>query len=361
MSVRELPSGRVQARLSIDGRPYSATFDSRSEAENWIVVTRARHITGTLPGRLTVAEYAARWMAGYDNAPINTRRFHRTNLDGWILPHLGRRPAAAVTPTDITRLLNFIHEQKSAAAAERVYRTLSVLFRSAEQDDVIARVPTRSKRHRPRRQKAPHVVLERGEARRMLLHMHGWERDAALLQLSLGTRFGEVAGLTPSDIDLRRGTVQIVRRVSSETVRANKNHRARMLELPTAARSTVERLVAEACAPEPLPDLQDREWPAGPWARRWLVQTATGRHANLSSLNKAIKAACRSADVPQLGSSHGLRHTYVSWMIDDGYTAEQVAFWIGDTPETVRKVYAHMLEASSRPAAESIDRALHGL
>lgn len=185
-------------------------------------------------------------MAAYDTAPVNTRRYHRHNLDAWILPHLGRQPAATVTPTDITRLLNVIHEQKSAAAAERVHRTLSVLFRSAYPDDVIARVPTRSKRHRPRRQKPPHVVLERVEARTMLLQLGGWKRDAALLQLALGARFGEIAGLTPSDIDLRRGTVQIVRRVSTETVCANKNHRARTLELPGTARPTVERLIARA-------------------------------------------------------------------------------------------------------------------
>lgn len=57
-------------------------------------------------------------------------------------------------------------------------------------------------------------------------------------------------------------------------------------------------------------------------------------------------------------SSRGLRHTYVSWMIDDGHGADKIAFWIGDTPETVRRVYAHMLEASSEPAATSINAAL---
>jgi len=60
-------------------------------------------------------------------------------------------------------------------------------------------------------------------------------------------------------------------------------------------------------------------------------------------------------------SSHGLRHTYVSWMIDEGYSAEQIAFWIGDTPATVQTVYAHMLEGSSAPAAAAIDSALGNL
>jgi hypothetical protein len=38
-------------------------------------------------------------------------------------------------------------------------------------------------------------------------------------------------------------------------------------------------------------------------------------------------------------------------MIDEGHSAEKLAFWISDTPQTARLVYAHMLEASSAPAA----------
>jgi integrase len=72
-----------------------------------------------------------------------------------------------------------------------------------------------------------------------------------------------------------------------------------------------------------------------------------------------LKKACADAGVPQV-SSHGLRHTYVSWMIDDGHSADKVAFRIGDTPATVRAVYAHMLEASSAPAGATIDEALAG-
>jgi len=44
--------------------------------------------------------------------------------------------------------------------------------------------------------------------------------------------------------------------------------------------------------------------------------------------------------------------------LDDGHSADQVAMWIGDHPSTVHEVYTHMLQASSAPAAASIDRAL---
>lgn len=143
-------------------------------------------------------------------------------------------------------------------------------------------------------------------------------------------------------------------------MRATKNHRNRTLEIPRILYAPFERLVREANDPPPLPELVDRELDAQPFLRRWLIQTGTGRPPSLTSYNRALAKACQTAQVPHV-SSHGLRHTYVSWMIDEGHSADKIAFWIGDTPTTVRLVYAHMLEASSAPAAAAIDAALSGL
>lgn len=360
MGVRELPSGSWEARVMIDGATHRATLASREEAEDWLTVIRARGITGALPSqRVTIREYALRWLTGYETSPEATRQFHDNNLRLYVLPGLGECRFTSLTPSDVTRFLNGIKVDVSVAKADSVYRTLSALCTSAEQDDVITRSPCRSKKHRPKRQKSPMVVLERDQAKEVLRRLAGWHRDTALLQLSLGARVGEIAGLTPHDVV--GGRITIARRVyMSRTVRATKNHRYRTLDLPKAAVPTVERLVAAAGEPPPIPELADREWPAEPWRRRWLIQTATGRPLNLASFNNALHEACAEAGVPVI-SSHGLRHTYVSWMIDEDHSADKIAFWIGDTPETVRRVYAHMLEGSSAPAADAIDAALQGL
>ena len=90
MSIRQLPSGTWQARLTIDGRKHGQTFATREEAKDWEVLTHARAINGSLPRRLTVQEYAVRWLSGYDGAPLNTRGFHDTNLK--------HRPCARTPP-----------------------------------------------------------------------------------------------------------------------------------------------------------------------------------------------------------------------------------------------------------------------
>jgi integrase len=360
MSYYQLPSGAYRARLMINGVRHTATLPTREDAERWLAVTRAQAFTGGLPTRISVRDYAARWMATYDTAPAPTRAFHRGNLERYILPALGDAPMSAVTPTEISRLLNTVTARVSTATADAVYRTGSALFNAAVADDVIAKSPVRSKRHRPKRQREAYVVLERQEARQLLLHLTGWQRDTALLQVALGARIGEIAGLTPHDVDLRRRRVTIRRRHYRGTVRATKNHRMRTLELPTITLPTLERLIDTAGDVPPIPPLDDREHDATPFHRRWLIQTSTGRPVADSAYNKALKVACDAVGVPHI-SSHSLRHAYVSWMIDEGHSADKIAFWIGDTPETVRSVYAHMLEASSAPAAASIDAALSGL
>jgi integrase len=267
-----------------------------------------------------------------------------------------------VTPTDITRLINQLITQKSAAFAERVYRTASALFASAAADGLCPNgSPVRSKKHRPRRQRDHQPVLERHHARKVLAALTGWQRDTALVQLVLGARFGEVAGLTRHDVDLPAGLLHVRRRYSahSDTIRATKNHRRRTLELPRLLTPTLERRIA-ALGPTPeLPALADRELDARPFDGLWLLQTSTGRPPSLTSYNRALAKACETTGSPKV-SSHGLRHTYASWMIDEGHSADKIAFWIGDTPQTVRLVYSHMLEASSAPAAAAMDAALGG-
>jgi integrase len=361
VSIRKLPSGAYQARLMLNGRTVGATFTTRDDAKDWELITRARAASGALPRRTTVREYAEIWLAGYDHAPRNTRNFHADGLKH-IKAALGSAPVSEVTPSDITRMLNRLIETRTPALAERVYRTSSALFASAAADGLCpSGSPVRSKRHRPRRQREPKPVLERDQARRMLAELTGWHRDTAVVQLALGARFGEIAGLTPHDVNLARGVVHIRRRYSAHTrtIRATKNHRRRTLELPRLLYPTLERLLDTAGDPPPLPDLLDRELEAEPFRGYWLIQVQTGRPPALTSYNRKLAEACEALGVPTV-SSHGLRHSYVSWMIDDGHSADKIAFWIGDTPMTVRLVYAHMLEESSAPAAATMDAALGG-
>jgi hypothetical protein len=146
MNIRQLPSGSYEARLMVNGVRYTATLPTRVDAEDWLTVIRARAVTGGLPRRITVRQYAARWMTTYEGAPTSTRVFHQGNPDRHILPVLGSRSMAEVTPTEISRLINGVTAQVSAATADAVYRTCSALFNAAVADDVMVKSSVKSKR-----------------------------------------------------------------------------------------------------------------------------------------------------------------------------------------------------------------------
>lgn len=361
MSVEQLQSGSWRASVMVNRDRHRATFPTRPEAESWIATLRARATLGVLHRSMPLSRYAEIWSSTLEHRASSTQDFHRSHLRLYILPSLGHRSVGEITPSDITRFLNEVQARMTAAKAEHVLRTLSVLFRSAEADDVIPKSPVRSKKHRPSRQKRQIHPLERDEAQRLILSLQGWHRDTGLMLMATGARFGEVAGLTPHDIDLANRRINIVRRVSKGTVRSTKNHRARTLDAPQILTKTLERLVRQACEPAPIGDLQDREWDAAPFSRQWLIQTQTGRSPNLTSFSKAMKSAAAQIGITKKVHPHLLRHSFVSWMIDDGHGADRIAQWIGDTPQTVQLVYSHMLEGGSKEAADAIDRAFREL
>jgi hypothetical protein len=166
MNTRKTRSGRFEARMMVNGVRYTSTQPTLEDAVDWLKVLQAQEVTGGLPRRITVEQYSLRWMTTYEGSPTSTRTFHRGNLDRHILPVLGSRTVADVTPTEIHRLLNGLKASVSVATADAVYRTCSALFNAAVADDVMVRSPVKAKHHRPRRQREAKLVLERQEARR---------------------------------------------------------------------------------------------------------------------------------------------------------------------------------------------------
>src|SRR4029450_6786638 len=92
-SVRQLPSGRWQARYrDATGKSHTApeTFATRPEAARFLAQVEAALARGewTDPraGRVSFAEWAARWQATTTNLRPNTRALHDYLLRRFLLP-----------------------------------------------------------------------------------------------------------------------------------------------------------------------------------------------------------------------------------------------------------------------------------
>ena len=81
MGVDRLPSGSYRARLMVDGKTYSATFTTEPEAAEWLTVARGRAVGARATRRLTLEQYADRWLSEFIDTAANIDHDRRDMAD----------------------------------------------------------------------------------------------------------------------------------------------------------------------------------------------------------------------------------------------------------------------------------------
>lgn len=80
----------------------------------------------------------------------------------------------------------------------------------------------------------------------------------------------------------------------------------------------------------------------------------------VTNIYHGFKLACRRAKLSDDVSPHVLRHTAASWMAQDAVPWREIAQMLGDSEETVQRVYAKFHPEYGRNASNSLGAALGG-
>ena len=139
-----------------EGRQRSRSFARRPDAVRFLAWVQADLLRGTYidPGRSRTAlsVYAELWLRSLSVRP-STRRTYDSHLRTWILPALGARTLASITPTDVGGLVRHLGERLAPSTAHHVHGLLSSILRSAVEDGYLPRNPAaRTGPVRPRRE-----------------------------------------------------------------------------------------------------------------------------------------------------------------------------------------------------------------
>ena len=291
---------------------------------------------------------------------------------GWIRRYIlfhGKRHPAEMGAEEITRFLSALAIERNVAASTQNQALSALLFLYKEVleqelpwlDDIVrAKTPERIP-----------VVLTREEVRTLIAALDGPTRLLALLLYGAGLRLLEAARLRVKDVDFARNQI---------TVRSGKGGKDRVTMLPAAARRDLAKHL------ETVRDLHAADLRAGagwvelPWAlgrkypnagREWIWQWVfpatrtyfhreTGQrrrhHLHESVLQRAVRAAVRSKDIPKRATCHTFRHSFATHLLEDGADIRTVQELLGHRDVSTTMIYTHVLNRGPAGVLSPADR-----
>lgn len=332
---RELPSGNIAWRaryIDPEGQEHSKNFDRQKDAKAWLVDVESSIQDGTWVapsgGRQTVAVAAATWLASHPDWTPSTRERNESIVKLHINPRWGTVRLASVQPDAVQQWLNGIElapgSVRKIASAFKSILDLAVAHRRLG-------VNPAAQIARPKQPLSQRRYLT-GQQLETMADAAGYWQDLVLTLGYCGLRFGELAALRVSNVDLTRRRLNIEASVTEVGGKmewgAPKTHQRRSV---------------------PFPDFLD-----GPMQRRthgrpadalvWC--TSVGTPLRIGNVRRDwFDGAATAAGVAGL-TPHELRHTAASLAVAAGASVLAVQRMLGhDKPSTTLDIYSDLFDS----------------
>lgn len=373
-SVRKLKSGRFQARYTgPDARRYEArtpegrplTFDAQGDAEAWLSLRHSEILRGAwLPpaepkpeqaAPITVRTYAEAWLADRD-LEQTTRDHYAQLLREHVYPTLGGTAVVAVTPAAVREWHAKLARGDGKKIKDRptarahAYGLLRTIMNTAVADEVRDSNPCRvrgggsakrAKRIRPASLLELETLVKAiAERYRLMILFAAW----------CALRFGELAELRRSDVDVKNGVVHVRRGVTR-----TKGERIVKGPKSDAGKRDVN------IPPHLMPMVKDhlRDHVTGREGLLFPAASDSTHHMAPSTLYKVFYPARDAAGRPDL-RFHDLRHTGAVLAAATGATLAELMARLGHSTPGAAMRYQHAAAERDKVIAAALSQLAGG-
>jgi len=223
---------------------------------------------------------------------------------------------------------------------------------------------------RAKRPKHLPVVLSRDEVKKLLNIMNGTNALITKLLYGTGMRLMEALRLRVQDVDFEQS--QII-------VRSGKGAKDRITTLPETLidelKEQLERVreihkndLNEGFGRVYLPFALDRKYPGAGIEYGWQycfpsMQRSTSprtglvarHHLDEKNIGRAIKTATRKIGLSKRVSSHTMRHSFATHLLEAGYDIRTVQELLGHKDVSTTMIYTHVLNKGGRGVKSPLD------
>ncbi len=320
--------------------------------------------------RITFGEWLRQWLKDYVsiNTTPRTMESYQSNVEGHIIPALGRIPLLQLEPQNIQTyyadaLINGRSDGKGGLSARSVlyhHRIIGKALRQAVNLGLVARNVVEVV-HPPRQSRPTLNVLEVADIPKLLdiLHETPYYVYYSLL-LYTGLRRGEGLALRWKSIDLIDGKLQVVETAyklgnGEYIIKEPKTaHSRRSVSIPVSLNLLLleyrgdQVKIFEKLGKQVSPD------------DFVFVRHDNGLPLDPNMVTKKFSKAIREAKLPHL-RLHDLRHTHATLMLKAGIHPKIVSERLGHANISITlDTYSHVLPGLQDEAAERFDRLIGG-
>ena len=304
----------------------------------------------------------------YKHYSIRTERAYVDWARRFILFH-GKRHPRDMGATEVEAFLTYLANDRNVAASTHQQALAALLFLYKE---VLAiELPWLSEIGRPKKPKRLPTVLTHGEVQRLFAHLEGTHCLMARLIYGTGLRLMECVRMRVKDLDLGRGEI---------LVRSGKGARDRVTMVPQSIsdelRYTLRRTRAvweqDRAAGRPgveMPLALARKYPnsAQSWGWFWVFPARTcsrdprsggtrRHHVPEQTFQRAISRAVHLAEIAKPATTHTLRHSFATHLLESGYDIRTVQELLGHSDVSTTMIYTHALNRGGHGVVSPLDR-----